>query len=155
GALGTMRELVDVGSGAGFPGLVVALMRPDVRVTAVESIQKKAAFLEAIKRELGLANASVVADRMEALVTAGRRFEAAVSRATFAPAEWVVRGRDLVVPGGCLLAMVVPGREVTLETLAPDWAAAFEHAVLREPYAAGRSLLVLSGRRGAPAGGHP
>ena len=45
-ALGSARELVDIGSGAGFPGLVVAAVRPEIRVTVVESIQKKAAFLE-------------------------------------------------------------------------------------------------------------
>src|SRR3954462_2761620 len=43
------NTLIDVGSGAGFPGAVAALVRPDLAVTLVESVQKKAAFLEALK----------------------------------------------------------------------------------------------------------
>lgn len=145
--------LVDVGSGAGFPGLVVALVRPDLAVKVVESIQKKAAFLEAVRRELALSNVEVVADRMETLVRARRTFDAAVSRATFAPEVWVRQGVELVAPGGRLVAMVVPGPSVTVEALAPHWPETFAAAALNPPYAAGRALLVLTGRRaGGQAG---
>lgn len=146
--LGDAATLVDVGAGAGFPGLVTAIVRPGLRVTAVESIQKKCAFLEAVKRELGLSGVEVIPDRMEALVRSGRQFDVAVSRATFAPAEWVVRGTPLVAPGGRLIAMVVPGDGVSVATLAPAWRDAFGEAVLREAYAPGRALLVLSRRLG-------
>lgn len=145
--LGDAHSLVDVGSGAGFPGLVVALLRPSLAVTVVESIHKKAAFLEAVKRELALGNVEVVADRMEAVVGSGARFDVAVSRATFAPPEWVQRGRPLVAAGGRLIAMVVPSEESTVDWLAPGWQASFADAVVLPPYAPGRALLVLSGRR--------
>ncbi|WP_371155989.1 16S rRNA (guanine(527)-N(7))-methyltransferase RsmG [Jannaschia sp. 2305UL9-9] len=57
---------VDLGSGGGFPGLVVSILRPSCKVTLVESDGRKAAFLRTAKRELGL-NAQVIADRIEAV----------------------------------------------------------------------------------------
>lgn len=144
-------DLVDVGAGPGFPGVVVAMMEREMPVVLVESIQKKAAFLEALKRELGLPRVEVVADRMEQVITRGRRFAAAVSRATFAPEEWIARGQALVAPGGRLVAMVVPesvpAAAGALETLAPDWRRTWEAAELQPPYAAGRALAVFRGRR--------
>lgn len=99
--------LVDVGAGAGFPGVVAAIARPDLAVTLVESIQKKAAFLEALKRELKL-SLTVRAVRLEGFHPP-EPFSVAVSRATFAPPEWVERGAPLVAEGGALIAML--GRE--------------------------------------------
>jgi 16S rRNA (guanine527-N7)-methyltransferase len=104
--LGAAQTLVDVGSGAGFPGVAVAIVRPAIRVTVVESVQKKAAFLEALRRELGI-SLDVRGLRLEQLGEA--QFDVAVSRATFAPPEWVTRGASLVAPGGLLIAML--GRE--------------------------------------------
>lgn len=60
------RTLVDLGSGAGFPGLVLAILRPDLEVHLVESDQKKCAFLEAVSREIG-AGVHVHPARIEAL----------------------------------------------------------------------------------------
>lgn len=149
-ALGAARTLVDIGSGAGFPGLVLAVVRPDLAITVVESIHKKAAFLEAIKRELGLRRVTVRAERMEALVAARERFDLAISRATFAPDEWVQRGFDLVALGGRLVAMVVPdpsqSPEQALQALAPDWPQRFQHAHLTPPYLPGRALAVFADR---------
>jgi 16S rRNA (guanine527-N7)-methyltransferase len=145
-ALGGATTLVDVGSGAGFPGVVARIARPGLHVTCVESIAKKAAFLEAVKRELVLPEVEVFAGRMEALAATGRTFGAAVSRATFAPPEWIARGSALVSPGGRLIAMVVPGPAVTVEALAPRWEGAYERAWL-STYASGRALAVFDGRR--------
>ena len=54
-------SLVDLGSGAGLPGMVIAMSRPDMQVTLVEQDQRKAAFLKEAKRMLGLANVTVEA----------------------------------------------------------------------------------------------
>jgi 16S rRNA (guanine527-N7)-methyltransferase len=59
--------LLDLGSGAGFPGLPVALFRPEIRVTLAESQNKKATFLREVVRTLGLANVDVWAQRAEAM----------------------------------------------------------------------------------------
>jgi len=58
-------QIVDVGSGAGLPGIPIALARPDWQVSLVESNQKKASFLQQVKIELALQNITVIAKRIE------------------------------------------------------------------------------------------
>lgn len=58
-------QVVDVGSGAGFPGIVIALAKPDWNISLIEANQKKASFLQQVKIELMLTNAKVVATRVE------------------------------------------------------------------------------------------
>jgi 16S rRNA (guanine527-N7)-methyltransferase len=96
------QTLVDVGSGAGFPGVVLALARPSLAVTLVESIHKKTAFLEALKRQLQIANLRIQTARAETLHPEA---DVAISRATWDVPEWLTRGAKLVHPGGMVLAM--------------------------------------------------
>ena len=101
-------RLIDVGSGAGLPGALIAIARPDVAVTALEPIHKKQAFIATVQRELSLGNLRALAQRMEE--HAGFvPYDMAVSRATFALPEWLSRARGLVREGGTILAM--EGRE--------------------------------------------
>lgn len=60
-------RLVDIGSGGGVPGIVLAIARPDLHVTLVEATQKKAAFLSAVTEAMGLSNVEVLAERAEQL----------------------------------------------------------------------------------------
>lgn len=62
-----MKEIYDVGSGNGFPGIVLAILAPQVKVILVESDQRKAEFLKSASASLGLNNVSVIADRIESL----------------------------------------------------------------------------------------
>lgn len=84
--LGGARTLADVGSGAGLPGLVIAACRQDLQLTSVEANQKKAAFQQQAKIELGLANVSIHCGRIEALKGS---FDAAISRAFAELADFV------------------------------------------------------------------
>ncbi len=102
--LGDAAGLVDVGSGAGFPGAVLAILRPTLAVTCVESVRKKVAFLQTLKTELA-PNLEPVCARHDELIRQGRTFDVAISRATWDPAAWVREGADLVGPRGALLAM--------------------------------------------------
>jgi 16S rRNA (guanine527-N7)-methyltransferase len=77
--LGACQTLLDFGSGAGFPGLPIQLLRPDVAVTVAESRSKKAAFLHEVARSLDLP-AEVWAGRVEAMPPS-RRFDAVTLRA--------------------------------------------------------------------------
>lgn len=95
-------SLVDAGSGAGFPGAVIALARPALAVTLVEPNRKKAAFLQTLRREIPLPNASILATRIEEVKG---RFDVAVSRATWALPEWLVIGARLVSGGGIVIGM--------------------------------------------------
>jgi len=103
--LASGSTLLDVGAGAGFPGAVVAISRPDVRVTLCESVGKKAAFLRALVLALRL-NCEVVDARSETLVRSGRRFSAVVSRAVLPLPQWLTHAAPLVAAGGLLFAMV-------------------------------------------------
>jgi 16S rRNA (guanine527-N7)-methyltransferase len=98
------RRIIDVGTGPGLPSVVLAVARPELQITAVESIFKKVTFVRTVVRELGL-EIHVEPIRLEAL-ECPVPFESAVSRATFEPAEWVERGAPLVASGGRLIAML-------------------------------------------------
>src|SRR5262249_7174836 len=103
-------RLIDVGSGAGFPGVPIALVRPGLHVTLLEPTQKKAAFLRALLHALPGLAALVDQRRMEQIVQGTTaRFDWAISRATFPPEDWLKEGAPLLRPGGTL--MVMTGRD--------------------------------------------
>jgi 16S rRNA (guanine527-N7)-methyltransferase len=99
-----VRTLLDVGSGAGLPGIPLAIARPDLAVTLLDSSHKKAAFLEQARAELDLGNVTVACERVERW-RPGRTFDVVVSRAFSELAEFVSQSAHLVAPGGALLAM--------------------------------------------------
>lgn len=100
----TGPRVLDVGSGAGLPGIPLAIARRDFRVTLLDSNQKKAAFLRQAIAELGLPNAEVRAERVETW-SAPQGFETILARA-FAPlSELIVKSRHLLASGGVLAAM--------------------------------------------------
>lgn len=106
-------RLVDVGSGAGVPGIPLAIARPSWHVTLLDSKSKKATFLRQAAAELGLANVEVVGQRLEDYLPEVQ-FDVAISRAFAELAPFVVAARHLVRPGGLLVAMkgVYPQREL-------------------------------------------
>ena len=100
-------HLLDVGSGAGFPGLALACMRPDGRFTLCEPRQKRVSFLRHVVRTLGLANVEVVAERIEAhLADWPGRFTHITSRAVAEPAAFLPLVRPLVTPATRVLLML-------------------------------------------------
>jgi 16S rRNA (guanine527-N7)-methyltransferase len=95
------KTLIDVGSGAGFPGAVLAVALPSLAVTCIDAVAKKVAFLQTLKRTL-TPNLEALHRRDDAI---DRAFDAAVSRATWDPPEWLEHGARLVGPGGLVIAM--------------------------------------------------
>jgi 16S rRNA (guanine527-N7)-methyltransferase len=97
--------LVDIGSGAGLPGVVLAMLRPSLRVILLEPLLRRSVFLEECVTELGLSNATVLRARAEDKAAAHIGADVATARAV-APldrlAGWAVR---LLRPGGELLAI--------------------------------------------------
>ncbi len=136
--------LLDVGSGAGFPGLPLALARPDLKVTLIDASQKKAAFMQQTAIELGLARrVTVVHGRVEAL-QAGP-FAQITARAFANLNDFVCLTRHVLAEGGCWLAMkgLYPHEEVTKL----QEAVVCEEIELRVPgLEAQRHLLVLRPR---------
>lgn len=94
-------RVVDVGTGAGAPGLPLALVRPDLEVTLVEPMQKRAALLRLHAPD----NARVVQARGEAI---DGHFDVAVSRATLAPGAWLELGAHLADEVWVMLAREEP-----------------------------------------------
>lgn len=133
---GRSLSLVDVGTGAGFPGLPLRIVRPDLQLTLLDSLQKRIAFLQTVAAELGLADVAAVHSRAEDAGLDPRwreRFDIAIARAV-APlpvlCEYLL---PFVRRGGLMIAMkaqkleeideasaairILGGRLETVETL--------------------------------------
>jgi 16S rRNA (guanine527-N7)-methyltransferase len=102
--IGAAARVVDVGSGAGLPGIPIAISRPDVRVALLDSAHKKCAFLRQAKIDLALDNAEVVCERVGEWRPQDR-FDVIVSRAFSDLADFVSQAQHLLAPGGRLIAM--------------------------------------------------
>jgi len=98
------RRLLDVGSGAGLPGIPLALANPDMHVTLLDSNHKKAAFLNQAVMEMKLKNAQVCSERVESWKTQ-TGFDVIISRAFSDMDEFVRVTRHLLIPGGTFAAM--------------------------------------------------
>jgi 16S rRNA (guanine527-N7)-methyltransferase len=96
--------VADVGSGAGLPGLALAIVRPDWQVVSIEAVDKKAAFQRQAAAELALANVRVEGRRVEDVALA-RGANTIVSRAFATLAHFVVLTRHLLAAGGQWVAM--------------------------------------------------
>jgi 16S rRNA (guanine527-N7)-methyltransferase len=114
---GADLKLIDVGTGAGFPGLAVKIARPEIRLTLLESQEKKIKFIEKVKRELNLEGVNVVKGRAE---EAGRdgtcreKFDVAVARAVADMRVLSEYCLPLVKVGGLFLALKGPAVEEDL-----------------------------------------
>ena len=97
--------VVDVGSGAGFPGVPIAMMRPSLRLVLLEPTRKRASFLRVVGAELGLSCARVVEGRLDGDRVRGLSgpFAGVVSRATLAPSELLIRAAPHLEPGGFIV----------------------------------------------------
>ena len=119
-------RLLDVGSGAGLPGLLFAIAEPALAVTVLDSNGKKARFLRHAQRSLGLANVEVAEARVERWPHPAA-YDRIVSRAFSALADFFALTRHLLAPGGQWIAMkgklddaelaAVPGSVQIRETL--------------------------------------
>lgn len=108
------RRIIDVGTGPGLPGIPLALANPALEVTLLDSNHKKTTFLRQACLELGLANATVVCERVEAWRPA-EKYEGVISRAFSDLAEFADLTRHLCNKDGLMLAMkgVYPHEELT------------------------------------------
>jgi 16S rRNA (guanine527-N7)-methyltransferase len=112
------QVIADLGSGGGFPGLVLAVALPQAQVTLVESVGKKAAFLARVATELGLAHTHVQAGRAEAW-SAGRDAADVVTARALAPLGVLLEyAAPLLRPGGTLVAWKAAPPDAELTTAA-------------------------------------
>jgi 16S rRNA (guanine527-N7)-methyltransferase len=107
-------SVLDVGSGAGFPGMPIKVARPDLAVTLLDSSRRRIAFLEHLRRALDLEDVQVVWGRAEDLArAAGRReaFSCVVARAVAPPMTTLELCIPFVMPGGFAAIMIGPRAE--------------------------------------------
>jgi 16S rRNA (guanine527-N7)-methyltransferase len=106
------KNLLDVGSGAGLPGIVLAIVKPELQVTTIDTVQKKAIFMRQVKGELGLDNLTVVNKRVEEFVPS-EPFVQIISRAFSEIALFMRLTKHLIMSNGEWLAMkgVIPAHE--------------------------------------------
>jgi 16S rRNA (guanine527-N7)-methyltransferase len=130
-AVRAAHRIADLGSGGGFPGLVLAIALPEARVALVESVGRKCAFLAGAASELGLTNVEVVNARAEAWDEGLRAHDLVAARALAALPVLVEYAAPLLAPGGDLVAW--KGRLETAEEA--DGRAAAQALGMSEPRA--------------------
>ena len=120
------KRVVDVGSGAGAPGLALHIVRPDLAVTLVEPLQKRVSFLRTVAGNLGknagTGSLQVVRGRGEDQARPDPSFDTGVSRATLRPAAWLPLGTRLVTLEGAVWVFLareappeLPGWEIDVD----------------------------------------
>lgn len=116
--LGEANRVLDMGSGAGLPGIPLQIARPDLEVISVDSVGKKINFQRHVKRQLGLKNFQPVQARLEKLsesLATDLSFDLITARAFSSLREIVQLSSSWLAPGGRVLAMKGPEGEGELE----------------------------------------
>lgn len=137
-------RLVDVGSGAGLPGIPLAIMRPDCHFTVLDSNGKKGRFRTQAAIELGLKNVEVVSVRAEEFQPEPK-FDQAISRAFATIADMLMVAGHLAAPGGRFLAMKGLYPHDELAELPAEYRLETVH-ILEVPYLGAERHLVIVAR---------
>lgn len=105
------NTLLDIGAGAGFPSIPLAIIFPDISVTAMDATQKKTAFIEHVKKELALPNLNILTGRAEELAhreVYREQFDVVTARAVASLPVLVELALPFVSPDGYFIAMKTP-----------------------------------------------
>ncbi len=142
---GRGANIADVGSGAGFPGVVLKLLHPDLSVTLIEPSWKRAAFLRHIAGRLGLAPRLTVfegkAEELEPGKSKDKAFDIAVTRALWRAPDFIKKVSGIVRAGGFFIMSKGPSFAAELEGLPQK----YEVLRLKLPFTdAERSIIILS-----------
>ncbi|RZJ84588.1 MAG: 16S rRNA (guanine(527)-N(7))-methyltransferase RsmG, partial [Massilia sp.] len=118
------RNLLDVGAGGGLPGIVLAISRPDMNVSMIDTVHKKTAFLKQVKAELELANVTVYTMKVQDLGVAtpvSDKFDVITSRAFADLSDFLDWSGHLLAEGGKFIALkgVAPPEEQ--ERVPAEW----------------------------------
>jgi len=114
------KNVLDVGAGGGLPGMMLAIAFPDTRISMIDTVSKKTAFLTQAKTELGLGNVTVYTGRVEELQVK-EKFYVITSRAFSELCNFINWSGHLLADGGQFIAMkgVAPAQEI--ERLPAGW----------------------------------
>lgn len=109
--------ICDIGSGAGFPGAAIAIVRPDLKITLIEPSRKKAAFLRNLKRALSLDNVEVLESRVEDVESG--LFDIAMTRALFTISDLIKKAGHVLKENGLFVLSKGPKLEEEIKQLGP------------------------------------
>lgn len=114
------KNVLDVGSGGGLPGIVLAIVRPDMKVSMIDTVHKKTAFLTQVKAELGLSNVTVYTMKVQELAVSDK-FDVITSRAFADLSDFVNWSSHLLAEQGSYIALkgVAPAEE--RQRLPDEW----------------------------------
>ena len=116
------RNVLDVGSGGGLPGIVLAIVRPDMNVSMIDTVHKKTAFLTQVKAQLSLANVTVYTARVEQLqIAESARFDVITSRAFADLSDFVNWSSHLLAEGGRYIALKGTAPRDEQQRLPGEW----------------------------------
>jgi 16S rRNA (guanine527-N7)-methyltransferase len=138
-------RLLDVGSGAGLPGLVLAICLPQLQVDCVDTVAKKSSFIQQAALTLGLANLRGLHARVENLSAA---YQVVSARAFSSLSEWVAGSDKALLPGGFWMAMKGKTPDEEIQAL-PSQVQAFQVQALQVPGLDAQRCIVWMRRTGA------
>jgi 16S rRNA (guanine527-N7)-methyltransferase len=114
------QNVLDVGAGGGLPGIVLAIARPDMQVSMIDTVHKKTAFLTQVKAELGLSNATIYTKKVQEL-EAKQPFDVITSRAFADLSDFVNWSGHLLAEGGRFIALKGTAPADERERLPAPW----------------------------------
>ena len=114
------KNVLDVGAGGGLPGIVLAVVRPDMKVSMIDTVHKKTAFLTQVKAQLGLANVSVYTMKVQELAVSDK-FDVITSRAFADLSDFVEWSSHLLAEQGRYIALKGVAPEDERQRLPAEW----------------------------------
>ena len=145
-------KIADLGSGGGLPAIPIAIVEPEWRLTLIEAVRKKTAFLQHVRGKLGLKNIQVLSERVEAVAKSQPgQFDAVISRAFTNLAHFLELSLPLLKPSGLVFAMKARRADEELQDVCmDDWRLVADEPLQIPNLAVERRLLVLSPVRKSP-----
>ena len=145
-------KIADLGSGGGLPAIPIAILQSEWRLTLIEAIRKKTAFLQHVRGKLGLKNVEVLSERVEVVAKSqSGQFDAVISRAFTSLAHFLELSLPLLKPEGLVFAMKSKRADEELQDVSMvDWQLVADEPLQIPNLAVERRLLVLSPVRKLP-----
>jgi 16S rRNA (guanine527-N7)-methyltransferase len=142
----TQVQIADLGSGGGLPAIPLAIAEPNWRISLIEAVRKKTAFLQNVKGKLGLSNASIYSDRVEQVaIQEPGKYDAVISRAFTSLDRFLDLAEPFLKPGGLVFAMKARRADEELSAISTErWRLLADRIVVIPNSTAERRLLVFT-----------